>query len=345
MDLKNIFSIEKEYKLNDLGIVILKEKVITVFGHKIKIEKYPSGEIRNIINALNTLKKQSENRFCDKEDLIRLMVAAFSSGDDDLFCFSNYSTKYPSICIFSKAFFRLDKEFITDFLLFYFKSGHSHFQVLDKKSKLYLKHTEKDKREVCWRYRCENKCISYFTILNNNDEIVFKRGNFKNEEELSNYTNSDARTFEYIKGVCFKDYLSCLSDEEKKSALKNFFDYVFKNYSSPEGSVYTLDYQLANFILDEGGEYRYIDKQSISEEKMQKQQMIYRVLTYSKVSNIKEFFDYFMTAYKLENNFDVCQKAFDNREKSGSEEIKHKQQFEKYFGGNVFMPEDISKSK
>ena len=348
MNLKNIFSIENKYKQNDLGIVILKEKVITVFRHKIKIEKYPSGEIRNITNALNTLKKQSENSFCDKEDLIRIMVAVFSAGDNDLFCFSNYNRKYPSICIFSKSFFSLDKEFVTDFLLFYFKRGHSHFQVLDKKSKLYLKHISRDKAEVCWRYRCEPKGISYYIITKNENEITFKRGIFNNEEEMSDYTYNEAetKTFKYIKGVCLREYLNNLSDEDKKTALKNFFDYIFKTYAYPEDneSVYILDYQIANFVIDENGEYKYIDTQLKSDKKMQKQQMIYRVLKYSGFKeNIREVYEHFLKIYNLEDNFNVCRKEFDNRLSEKSEEnwLKYKQLFNKYFYGNVFVPEDI----
>lgn len=352
MDLKNIFSIENEYKQNDLGIVILKEKVITVFGHKIKIKKYPSGEIRNITNALNTLKNQNENKFCEKEDLIRLMVAAFSSGDDDLFCFTKHGIKYSSICIFSKDFFKLDRQFITDFLLFYFKNGNCHFNILDKKSKIYLKHITKNKNEICWRYRCEPKGISYFIITKNDNEITFKRGNFNNEEEMSDYTynESETKTFKYVKGVCLREYLNNLSDEDKKTALKNFFDYIFKTYAYPgdKENVYTLDYQIANFIIDENGEYKYIDTQLKSDKKMQKQQMIYRVLKYSGFKeNIREVYEYFLKIYNLEENFNVCRKEFDNRfsEKSKENWLKYKQLFEKYFGGNVFMPEDISKMK
>lgn len=348
MNLKNIFSIINQYQYNDYGIVILKEKIITILGFKIKIKKHPSKEIQNIINVLSNFMNYNSKKSCYQEDLIKILIAVFSSDEDDLFCFSSYGDlyeKYQSVCIFSKQFFKLDKQFITDFLLFYFKNDDSHFHILDKKSKLYLKHINKNKNEVCWRYRNEFRNISYFIIMNDNDEITFKRGNFNNEDEISTYTYNEETTLtsKYVKGVCLREYINNLPDEDKKNALKNFFDYIFKNYSHPEDetSVISIDYQIANFIINDSGEYVHIDEQLKSNTPIKKGQMIYRVLKYAQIKNIKELFDYFLKIYNLEYDFNTCKENFDNRSSikvSQNNILKHKQLFEKYFGENMFIP-------
>ena len=329
MKLEQIFSIKNEYIYNDFGIIVSKEKVISLFALKIKLKQKLPMLTRNLISNLCKLVSVT-----NPINVVDILMAVLSS-DSELFCFKTESI----LCVFSKRFFELDKMFVEDFLNY--NSKNAEFYILNKNSHIYQRHINK-KSEFCWRYRYELNNISYQVIAKEKGEIVFKRGTFDSEQQMENKNSDESNSviYKYVKGECVSKMLMYCSEEEQKRIFKKVIDYIFQNFTCADNEkmVYSADYQLSNFILDENNKFNLIDLGVDKNNNLgwEKEYCIYRVLKCSSITEerLEDLFKNFINMYNLENKFIHCKNFHNNRYDCISNETKEKylKLFNKYFG-------------
>jgi len=342
MNFKNLLSFHNEYKKDNFNLYISKHKIINILGLTIKFKQKLSGQDNNINNHIKKLLKNKNSIIKDnKINLINILISIFSSNSELFYIYNN-----KIVGIFRKDFFKLDKDFIYDFLYYNFGRIKSNFCVLNENSILYKKHINKDKNELFWRYRYEMVHISYMIVCQNNSRIIFKRGNFNNENDILNY-NADiqnAKIYDYIKGTLLKKILNIVSYEQQINLLTKAFNFIFENYTNEDNPnyLYYADFQTSNLILDNEGNLNLIDLISLDKKRLiTKNDCIYKMLL--TINNVisENLFNFFIKKYNLENNFEDCEKRYNNRYDHISNDVKEKNYslFNKYFKESIKLPE------
>ena len=302
---------------------IFKRWILHIFGFKVAShEKKKKIDRPTLFNRETTRLAIRANR-----NLVSYIVTYLpKTSEEHLFCLKNNEVCY----VFNKKVLEWGEDFFKSFLLNspYQLQWLCTFNQLSPDSELYKEHMARFKKgEFLWKYVKQRHIIVHKFISMDKNKQAFVHQQIlddsfviKNSKTPYFLVKNSKRPF--YKGSTVSSALVGKTFEEKKKIFIDLIEYIFKNFSLPDGKIEArlYDCHLSNFILDEKGVYHFIDDDYISPKPLSKKYIIKRILAHDIGTKLYwEIFDYFKM---LPKHF-----TFLEREKTLFEEMCNK-----YFG-------------
>ena len=200
---------------------------------------------------------------------------------NDLYCLKNRSICY----IFNKKVLDWGIENFKDFFCnsIWSLQWGLKFSILQQNSELYKEHIKRaENGEFLWKYT-DKKIITHKFLSFGADNKVYVNEAIIDESCVPNNTSipyfkaKNSRRL-FVEGVDLSKYIYRQShtNEEKKAILIKLIEFIFTQYTLPSGKIdNTLyDCHLSNFVIDNEGNFHFIDDEFVSPEPLEKKYIV-----------------------------------------------------------------------
>jgi len=265
MWLQKFFSIRLKFIREKLTIIIkifgIKIKVSFPIDFDIKIDNHITytQNVSLVTNLIYTLKLAEDNEiFCLKNDIV---------------CF-----------IFNKNVLKWGADNFKEFVynsFFALQKNPLEFRVLDENTLIYKEHAKRSmNNEFLWKYKLysiDTVLHKFLSFDDNNNYWIHDKVFTDNKQyckELSFIQNESKRKF--IKGKTFSKYIMDLPYEEKKKETIRLVQFLLDNFTVEDNKLDSvlIDCHVNNIIVDDNGDFHYIDIDVKSEQPLNKESVI-----------------------------------------------------------------------